>query len=383
MRALDLRHPRTHAQPGPARPHQHQTGRLTMTKNFIAGEWVAAAEASPNINPSNTHDVVGEYARATAADAERAIAAAKAAFPAWSRSSIAAAPRHPESRRRRDPRAQGGARAPARPRGGQDARRGHRRDRPRGPDLRVLRRRVPAAGRREAAVGAPGRRRRDHPRAGRRRRPDHALELPDRHPGLEDRAGARLRQHRGVQAGRPRAGLRLGARPRSSSAPACRRACSTWSWARARWSARRCSTARTSPRSPSPARSATGTPRGQTCVTAEPMKKFQLEMGGKNPLVVLDDADLKRRGRLRRQRRLLLDRPALHRLVAADRDRGHPRPVRRGDAGAHARPGGRRCAEGRHADRPGGRPEPARAGPGLHRASARTRAPSWSPAASG
>ena len=29
------------------------------------------------------------------------------------------------------------------------------------------------------------------------------------------------------------------------------------------------------------------------CIAADPMKKFQLEMGGKNPLVVLDDADLK------------------------------------------------------------------------------------------
>ncbi len=29
------------------------------------------------------------------------------------------------------------------------------------------------------------------------------------------------------------------------------------------------------------------------CVAATPMKKVQLEMGGKNPLVVLDDADLK------------------------------------------------------------------------------------------
>jgi aldehyde dehydrogenase (NAD+) len=29
------------------------------------------------------------------------------------------------------------------------------------------------------------------------------------------------------------------------------------------------------------------------CVAADPMKKVQLEMGGKNPLVVLDDADLK------------------------------------------------------------------------------------------
>ena len=43
------------------------------------------------------------------------------------------------------------------------------------------------------------------------------------------------------------------------------------------------------------------------------MKKVQLEMGGKNPLVVLDDADLEGRGRMRRQRRVLLDRPALHR----------------------------------------------------------------------
>ncbi len=59
-----------------------------MTKNYIAGEWVSASEVSPNINPSNTQDVVGEYARASAAEAERAIAAAHDAFPAWSRSSI-------------------------------------------------------------------------------------------------------------------------------------------------------------------------------------------------------------------------------------------------------------------------------------------------------
>ena len=59
-----------------------------MTKNYIAGEWLGASEASPNINPSNTNDVVGEFARADAAAAERAIAAAHDAFPAWSRSSI-------------------------------------------------------------------------------------------------------------------------------------------------------------------------------------------------------------------------------------------------------------------------------------------------------
>jgi aldehyde dehydrogenase (NAD+) len=37
----------------------------------------------------------------------------------------------------------------------------------------------------------------------------------------------------------------------------------------------------------------TGRKVAQACVAATPMKKVQLEMGGKNPLVVLDDADLK------------------------------------------------------------------------------------------
>ena len=37
---------------------------------------------------------------------------------------------------------------------------------------------------------------------------------------------------------------------------------------------------------------ATGRRIAAACVAAEPMKKIQLEMGGKNPLVVLDDADL-------------------------------------------------------------------------------------------
>lgn len=59
-----------------------------MTKNYIAGEWVAASEAAPNLNPSNTNDVIGDFARASARETEAAIAAAYDAFPAWSRSSI-------------------------------------------------------------------------------------------------------------------------------------------------------------------------------------------------------------------------------------------------------------------------------------------------------
>jgi alpha-ketoglutaric semialdehyde dehydrogenase len=57
-----------------------------ILKNFIAGEWVEGAGISRNINPSNTDDVVGEYAKTDKAQTLQAIAAAKAAFPAWSRS---------------------------------------------------------------------------------------------------------------------------------------------------------------------------------------------------------------------------------------------------------------------------------------------------------
>ena len=60
---------------------------MDLHKNLIDGEWVGG-EAVENINPSNTGDVVGLYARATRADADRAIAAAKAAAPAWARSGI-------------------------------------------------------------------------------------------------------------------------------------------------------------------------------------------------------------------------------------------------------------------------------------------------------
>jgi acyl-CoA reductase-like NAD-dependent aldehyde dehydrogenase len=57
-----------------------------IQKNYIAGDWVEGPGISRNINPSNTNDIVGEYAKADAAQTKKAIAAAKAAFPAWSRS---------------------------------------------------------------------------------------------------------------------------------------------------------------------------------------------------------------------------------------------------------------------------------------------------------
>ncbi len=61
-----------------------------MQKNLIAGAWVDGSDSVDNINPSNTDDVIASYARADAAQVNDAVAAAKAAFPAWSTGSIQA-----------------------------------------------------------------------------------------------------------------------------------------------------------------------------------------------------------------------------------------------------------------------------------------------------
>jgi acyl-CoA reductase-like NAD-dependent aldehyde dehydrogenase len=56
--------------------------------NYIAGEWLAGASTTANRNPSNLDDVIGEYAQADAAQARAAIEAAARAFPAWATGSI-------------------------------------------------------------------------------------------------------------------------------------------------------------------------------------------------------------------------------------------------------------------------------------------------------
>src|SRR5262245_5391325 len=61
---------------------------MTAHGNLVAGEWVSSADTNRNLNPSNLDDVVGEYARADATQANRAIAAAVAAAPAWARGNL-------------------------------------------------------------------------------------------------------------------------------------------------------------------------------------------------------------------------------------------------------------------------------------------------------
>jgi alpha-ketoglutaric semialdehyde dehydrogenase len=58
----------------------------TRFNNFIGGEWVAPTTGTwaPNKSPANTDDIVGEYPTSGVKDTQAAIAAAKDAFPAWS-----------------------------------------------------------------------------------------------------------------------------------------------------------------------------------------------------------------------------------------------------------------------------------------------------------
>ena len=55
-----------------------------MFKNLINSEWVDGPRASRNINPSDTRDLIGEYAQADVAQTRTAIAAARTAFGRWS-----------------------------------------------------------------------------------------------------------------------------------------------------------------------------------------------------------------------------------------------------------------------------------------------------------
>ncbi len=62
----------------------------TKHDNLINGQWVAGNQYTPNINPSNLADVIGDYTQGSAQQLDDAIAAARAAFPAWSTGGIQA-----------------------------------------------------------------------------------------------------------------------------------------------------------------------------------------------------------------------------------------------------------------------------------------------------
>src|SRR2546427_11377128 len=80
----------------PTRPQNALTGfnpprvtmivprRSPMRANLIAGQWTAGTQSNPDINPSDVSDVIDQYAAGDAAAVDVAVAAARAAFPAWS-----------------------------------------------------------------------------------------------------------------------------------------------------------------------------------------------------------------------------------------------------------------------------------------------------------
>src|SRR5665213_3725405 len=115
-------------------------------RNFIAGEWLAGPRLYADVNPSDTRDVVGEYALA---DAEQARSAVEAAHEAIGEAA-------------------------------------------RGQHLQVLRRRGAARPGRDRALDASRRHGRDHARTAGRGLDHHAVEFPHRDPGVEDRPGARV-----------------------------------------------------------------------------------------------------------------------------------------------------------------------------------------------
>ena len=176
-----------------------------MPDLYIDGAWVASGDrtCSPVVNPSDG-SIVTEVDVATDDQVQAAIAAARRAFDTgdWPRTTGRRARRPPDPRRRADrsrPRGDG-------PRGDAPDRQGHARE-----PLGHRRRRPRASATTPASPtddddrhrrpGQPGRPIADRLRAGRRLRADRPVELPAAPAVVEDRAGARGRQHRGHEAG--------------------------------------------------------------------------------------------------------------------------------------------------------------------------------------
>ena len=260
-------------------------------KNSIGGEWVDAAggETFETIVPA-TGEVLGSFPRSGGRRRRPRRRRREGRVRGLAPRPGARARRDPLPLRRAPARAQGRADRPDDARDGEGAGRGRRR-RPGGDRHELLHgRRGPAPARPDDAERAARQVHDERADAGRRRRRDHAVELPDRDPVVEALPGARVRQHRRAQAGRGHA--------------AARRADSS-----------RCSTEAGLPpgvvnvvhgygeeagealvRHPDvPVITFTGSRETGVAVTkaaADHLKHVHLELGGKNAIVVMDDADV-------------------------------------------------------------------------------------------
>ncbi len=179
---------------------------LTGTKeyrNYIGGEWVEAAggETFETKNPA-TGETLGIFPLSTTEDMDRAVAAAKDAYEHWR---LVPAPKRAEllfrvaqmfvERKDDLTREMVQEMGKVQPEAAGDVQEAI--------DMTYY---MAGEGRRlfgqTTPVRASGQVHDVDAEPGRSRRRDHALELPDRHPELEDHAGARLRQHGRAEAGR-------------------------------------------------------------------------------------------------------------------------------------------------------------------------------------
>ena len=197
----------------------------TAFPNLIDGRSVESTDRTPDINPSNIQDIVGEFARGTPADVEHAVASARQAFAKWSVS-------NPQERfdildragteilARKEELGRQLSREQGKPLADGDGR-----GRPRRRHLQVFRRRGGADPRRQARLGAPGRRGRGHARAGRRRRRSSrrgTFRWRFRRGRSRRRSPSATASSSSRRSSRRR---RRGRSSTSSSAPACRPAC--------------------------------------------------------------------------------------------------------------------------------------------------------------
>ena len=177
----------------------------TPARNYVGGEWreAGSGETYQKRDPWRPSEVTGVFQASRRRRRPRGRRGRGVGVPGVGRAPGACPRGDLPPSRRRDRRADGADRTGHDCRDGEAAPRGTHGDRARGDDPPLRGRRGVASGRR----GLRGLRPAPAPVHGaspaRRRRPDHAVELPDRDPRVEARAGADPRQHRRAQA-RPR-----------------------------------------------------------------------------------------------------------------------------------------------------------------------------------
>lgn len=66
-----------------------RSASAAVSRNYIGGEWIASSKATVNQSPSDLSDIIGEYAEAEAVDVKHAVDAARSAFHQWSRTTAA------------------------------------------------------------------------------------------------------------------------------------------------------------------------------------------------------------------------------------------------------------------------------------------------------